>query len=263
MKILLLSTHLNIGGISRYLVELVGGLTQKGHTVFVATAGGKWESLLREKRGIHVLMDMQTKSELSPKIWKSVKKLNTFLSKERVDILHAHTRVSQVIASLLSRRQGIPYVTTCHGFYRRRLGRRLFPCWGEKVMAISETVQQHLMHDFQLKDGHIRLIPNGVDLDQFRPVNQEEKIRLRQQLRLPLKGEIIGSISRLVAVKGHDALLNCMASLKKNYPDASLVLVGGGEYRASLEALAKTLGISDVVVFTGEVESPLQYLSVF
>ncbi|MFH1857354.1 MAG: glycosyltransferase family 4 protein, partial [Candidatus Omnitrophota bacterium] len=171
----------------------------------------------------------------------------------------AHTRVTQVTAGLLSRKQKIPYVTTCHGFYRRRLGRRLFPCWGESAIAISDAVKRHLIRDFCLPEEKVCLVPNGVDLDRFRPVDPARKRFLRKQLGLPAEGQIIGSISRLVAVKGHDALLKCMASLRKEHPQATLVLVGEGELRPELEKESARLGLTDRVFFPGEVEDPLPY----
>lgn len=263
MKILLLGTHLDIGGIPRYLLDLAGELTEKGHRVTVATSGGKWENALRERKIEHLFLDIRTKSELSPKVWKSTRTLKSFLSKNRFDLLHAHTRVTQVLAALVSGSCKIPYVTTCHGFYKRRLGRYLFPCWGEKVIAISEMVRQHLLVEFGLKEGKVTLVPNGVDTDRFHPVWKEEKMSFRRALGLPAEKKIVGSISRLVEVKGHESLLECVPSLRKDYPELLLVLVGDGPFRSLLEKRARELGISNQVLFVGEVEDPLPYLSSF
>ncbi len=263
MRILLFSTHLDIGGIPRHLLSLSGELVAKGHEVFVASSGGKWEGLFQEKGARLISVDLRTKSELSPKVWKTVGRLNRFLRENPVDVIHAHTRVTQVAAAVLSRLRGIPALTTCHGFYRPRLGRRLFPCWGEKVIAISGAVRDHLIQDFKLPEGRVRLIPNGVDLRQFRPIDDEERQNLRKKLNLPTEGKIIGSVSRLIADKGHDNLLESIALLQSHYPTASLVLIGEGNFRNHLEKLSRKLGISEKVYFRGEVSDPTPYLLSF
>jgi len=261
MNILLLGTHLNVGGIPRYLISLASELAHQGNKVVVGTGGGKWEDSLEEKNIKHLTLNILTKSELSPKVWHSAKQLKRFLAYTPIDVIHANTRVTQVLTEILSRQVGIPYVTTCHGFYRRRLGRRLFPCWGKKVIAISEMVRQHLLKDFEVPKEKVRMIPNGVDLDRFRPIPREEKRLRREELHLPTEGKIVGSVSRLVQVKGHHELLRAVALLRKEYPDLALVLVGEGEAKPHLEKLAKSLGIAQHVFFVGTVENPVPYIS--
>ena len=120
MKILLLTTHLNTGGIARYVISLAKALKHRGHTVFVASSGGDLEMTLVQEGIQHLFVDLRTKSELSPKVVKSFFGLKSFARKEGIDLIHAHTRVTQVLAALLSLYTKIPYVTTCHGFFRRR-----------------------------------------------------------------------------------------------------------------------------------------------
>ena len=62
---------------------------------------------------------------------------------------------------------GIPYVTTCHGFFKPKISRRLWKCWGERVIAISEAVRTHLVTDLKVPKNRIKLIYNGIDLEDF------------------------------------------------------------------------------------------------
>ncbi|RSN59666.1 glycosyltransferase family 4 protein [Actinomadura sp. WAC 06369] len=69
-------------------------------------------------------------------------------------------------------------------------------------------------------------------------------------------------VSRLVPRKGQDALVHAWPRVLRRVPDAALLLVGGGPYRAELERLAASLGVSRSVVFTGSVpweELPAHY----
>ncbi|WP_344587670.1 glycosyltransferase family 4 protein [Actinomadura vinacea] len=60
-------------------------------------------------------------------------------------------------------------------------------------------------------------------------------------------------VSRLVRRKGQDALIHAWPRVLKAVPDAALLLVGDGSYRADLEKLAVSLGVDGSVVFTGSV----------
>jgi glycosyltransferase involved in cell wall biosynthesis len=63
-------------------------------------------------------------------------------------------------------------------------------------------------------------------------------------------------VNRLAPEKNCAVLLHAAAYLKASHPEAYHVLVGSGPDRESLEQLAKSLGVSERVVFTGFVEDP-------
>ena len=63
MKILLLTTHLNIGGISTYVVSLAKALKDKGEEVFVASSGGVLVSELTHEGISHIKINIRTKNQ--------------------------------------------------------------------------------------------------------------------------------------------------------------------------------------------------------
>jgi phosphatidyl-myo-inositol dimannoside synthase len=103
-----------------------------------------------------------------------------------------------------------------------------------------------------------RLAP-GVDVDVFRPGAGGAPIRERLGLAgLP----VVVCVSRLVPRKGQDTLLKAWPAVQAERRDATLLLVGDGPYRHDLEQLARRLGVSDAVRFTGSVpqaELPAYY----
>nr|WP_067463583.1 glycosyltransferase family 4 protein [Actinomadura macra] len=94
-----------------------------------------------------------------------------------------------------------------------------------------------------------RLAP-GVDEGTFRPGAGGEEIRRRHGLT---GRPVTVCVSRLVPRKGQDALIHAWPRVLKEVPDAALLLVGGGPYRADLARLAASLDVDDSVVFTGGV----------
>lgn len=263
MKILLLTTHLNIGGVAIYTVSLARGLKKRKFTVYVASAGGELTKTLKENEIPHLNVNVKTKFELNPKLIFSFFKLLDFIKKNNIDIIHAQTRVTQVLACLLSLASDVSYVSTCHGFFNKaRLGRRLLGAWGKYVIAISDAVYGHLVKDFKLKKENVFLVYNGVDADAFSEgVSEDEKGALRDSIGFH-KSPIIGSVSRLSPVKGLRYLLFAMKDLIAEIPEARLLLVGEGPSKDYLMELAKKLDIEGNVFFALTTTKTQRFLSI-
>ena len=143
MNVLLLCTHLNPGGLSRYIVNLSSGLKKEGCNVFVANSGGSWQEKLEKSNVSFVRIPINTKFILSLKVFRSFFKLIPVVKSQKIDILHANTRVTQVLAFFLSALCRIPYISTFHGFYRVHLVRKLFKFEGRQTISVSNAVKNH------------------------------------------------------------------------------------------------------------------------
>jgi phosphatidylinositol alpha-1,6-mannosyltransferase len=83
--------------------------------------------------------------------------------------------------------------------------------------------------------------------------------RLQPMLRLPSQPKhppfalIVGRMSSAERYKGHDELLQAWPRVRARVPAARLVIAGGGDDRARLEAKARALGIAGSVAFEGIV----------
>lgn len=256
MKILLLTTHMDTGGISVYVASLARGLKEQGHAPQVVSAGGWLERRLAKEGIPHRTVSSQTSSELNPRLWLEVfPRLIQLIRTEQPDILHAHTRVMQVLAWACSKVTGVPFVTTCHGLYRFRIGRRYFRCWGRSVMAISGASMHRLVKQYTLAPPHqVTLVVNGVEVDRLSQPVPEEEIRWFRQVN-GLTGEpIIGAIARLSPVKGLDIFLRAVPPLLKDFPKLQVLLVGDGSAREDLVRLAYELKVAEHVVISHSVE---------
>ncbi|WP_026341296.1 glycosyltransferase family 4 protein [Actinomadura atramentaria] len=103
-----------------------------------------------------------------------------------------------------------------------------------------------------------RLAP-GVDETLFRAGAGGAEIRARHGLS---DRPVAVCVSRLVPRKGQDTLIRAWPRVLRSVPDAALLLVGGGPYRADLERLARATGVERSVVLTGGVpweELPAHY----
>ena len=262
MKVLHLTSHLNVGGITSYILSLSDALAARGYRVIIASGGGQMEARASGGGLAHWRVPLRTKAEFSPQVWSAIRQLEQRLRREPVDVLHAHTRVGQVAADRLARRLNIPYVTTWHGFYRANLGRRLWPCTGTRAIAISEPVRQHLMRDFGVSSQRIRLIPHGIDPAPFEArVEPAEQQRLCAAVGLAPGVPVIGTVARLVPSREIDQLIASLPHIRASVPEAQLLIVGDGEDRGRLQAAASARRVADAVHFAGTLPEPRVALS--
>ncbi|MCX5697976.1 MAG: glycosyltransferase family 4 protein [Candidatus Omnitrophica bacterium] len=268
MNILYLTNHLNTGGITSYVLTLSIGLKKKGHNVYIASSGGELLGKFLSEGISFIPIPIKTKSEIHPKIWLSFMMLKGLIRKKDINIIHANTRVTQVLAHLLSDSSGRPYISTCHGFFKRRFFRLVFPCWGKKTIAISAQVKEHLMRDFNVPQENIEVIHNGIDVEKFaRLSHQSSAVRFQIKKDLGLgEGPVVGIIARLSEVKGHTYLIQAMRIVREQVPDAQLLIGGEGKLEKELRAQASDLGLEKNIFFfpnTTDTRKLLSAMDVF
>ena len=268
VRILHLTTHLNIGGITSYIKLLTKEMSKMPYELFVGSSGGSQEQALKDQ-GVHCLtLNIKTKSELSPKLYLAIPRLLRFIREEKIDLIHSHTRVTQVLSWFLQRFSGIPYVTTCHGFYKPRLGRKLLTAWGDHVIAISKPVEESLLQVFHVKPGMVSTIFNAIDTtDLIERYQQKDPDQIRKELNLNPSHRVLGIVARVVQDKGHEYFLRAAGKLIQNsHPNIKILIVGEGPYLKSTKDLVNRLRMNESVRFLGNVNDityPLSVIDIF
>jgi glycosyltransferase involved in cell wall biosynthesis len=99
----------------------------------------------------------------------------------------------------------------------------------------------------------LRFWRNGLDLGHVRPPSEAEAVAARQALGIAEGDFVLVTATRLARWKRVDRVIDALAILRHGVPNARLIVVGGGEERSDLEALAARLGLTDAVRFVGAV----------
>ncbi len=261
MNILLVTTHLNIGGIASYTINLARALKAKGENVYVASSGGELTERLKENNIPHIDLKIRTKSELNPKLIKTILYLREYARKNNINIIHTQTRVSQMVSFFVSWLTGVPFVSTCHGFFKNKLSRRLFGLWGKKVIAISDAVSEYLINALGVEKSKVETIYNGIDIPYFdKEFPRYELDKLKEDIGL--KGlRIIGTIARLSPVKGIEYLIDAAGLLIKERADTGFIIIGNGPYKEELERRVRAHKIEDKVKFIEAAVDTRPYLN--
>lgn len=96
------------------------------------------------------------------------------------------------------------------------------------------------------------VVPPGVDTERFRPLTDHERRQARADFGLPVDGQVVLGVSRLVPRKGFDTAIRAVARMRDTHPELVLAIAGGGRDRERLGKLATELGAP--VVFLGRVD---------
>ncbi|PIQ85322.1 MAG: hypothetical protein COV73_05850 [Candidatus Omnitrophica bacterium CG11_big_fil_rev_8_21_14_0_20_43_6] len=258
MRILFIANHLNVGGISSYLLTLGSGLKQKGHEVYLASSGGELEDRFT-RAGITLFKaPLDTKNEIGLKIIFSFWKLKKLVRKFNFDLIHSNSRTTQVLGCWLGGTLAKPHIFTCHGFFKPKFFRRICGCWGQKVIAISQQVKEHLISDFKLDENKISLIHNGIDTKNFGDFSARDSTREKYGGGADL---LVGIIARLSEVKGHTYLIQGMRQVVKNFPNAKLLIIGEGKTESLLIKEARDLGLENKIIFIPEIKNTRDLLA--
>jgi phosphatidylinositol alpha-1,6-mannosyltransferase len=90
----------------------------------------------------------------------------------------------------------------------------------------------------------------GVDTQKFYPSHPDPEIRTKYGLE---GKRVIVSTCRLVELKGMDMVISALTQVLRSVPNAVYLIVGSGEDRERLESIAREKGVSDKVIFAGQV----------
>lgn len=163
----------------------------------------------------------------------------------------------------------LPYELPAKGFRKvlRQNALRLLYSQLDCVITGSEATRAHAF-SLGLRT-RTEVIPNGVNLQRFKPVTKEEKKNLRASLGLGGVARMITSVGSIIPRKGTDLLLESWAVLARRFPDLHFVLVGPRTdesdpklraFHEKLVGLVNRSGAADQVHFTGRVENVESYL---
>lgn len=187
----------------------------------------------------------------------------------RPDLVHTHSSKAGFLGRLAARLAGVPHIVhTPHGhifagYFSSVLTtaftwlERLAARWTDRIITLSDDeARDHLRRGIG-RPGQFVTIPSGVEL---------ETVRSASPVRLVPEGPVVGTVARLVPVKGLQHLIAAAPETLRRCPQARFLLVGDGEMRPALEEQARALGLGDRITFTGfreDVPSLLAGMDVF
>jgi phosphatidylinositol alpha-mannosyltransferase len=266
MKIALVSPYdlSVVGGVNSHVAPLAVQFRDRGHTVKVIGPASA-DAAVGSEPGMVVIGRPRpiptsgsiARIAISLRLSGQVKEL---LARERFDIVHVHEPLMPFLPITFLRHSDAVNVGTFHAAkdggnrlyaYSKRLLKRWFRKLDGKI-AVSPAAERLVSRYFP---GYFNIIPNGIDIERFtgaKPLPQLMDGKLN-----------ILFVGRMEKRKGLKYLLRAFIAVKREMPDARLVVVGEGRLREGYERSIRKAGVEDVV-FAGWVsdsELPRYYAS--
>lgn len=265
MKIIQVLPALQGGGVERGTLEIAQYLTTHGHESYVVSTGGRMVQELEAKGTIHHQFQVAAKSLRS---LQGVLQFRKLILQLQPDIVHVRSRIPGWVVELayksLPKRMRPARICTFHGFYSVN-GYSAIMTHGERILAVSQTIAQHIQQSYGVPEGKIEVIYRGIDPTYFNPtrIDPEKCQDLRNQWQMPdVQTPVLLMPGRFTRLKGHSLLLEALAQLLE-FPWI-LVFVGDHNenfsYTDELLRLADRLGIGSRLRFFGICnDMPLAY----
>lgn len=189
--------------------------------------------------------------------WVAYQKLKKLIKEYKPDIVHTHAAKSGALGRLAAKHAGVPVIVhTFHGHvfhsYFNSLKTNIFirterylAGFSDAIVAISNVQKQELSGDFKIASPEkFRVIPLGLDLDNFTIDQEIKRKKFRSEFGLDDETVAIGIIGRLVPVKNHSLFLKALKYVLNNTSTkVKAFIIGDGESRANIERYAHELDI--------------------
>jgi phosphatidylinositol alpha-mannosyltransferase len=174
------------------------------------------------------------------------RRVQEILERERFDVLHFHEPFLPALPLTLLPSSHAPHVATFHAFAKSNLGYyygrpilKQYLKHLDATIAVSPPARDFVRHYFPQLDP--RVIPNGIDIDRFRP-GQTPIHHLRDSSVNVL------FVGRLEKRKGLLDLLRAYQYLQQRVPHSRLIVVGDGPLRGKVESFVSSHRLDNVVL---------------
>ncbi len=236
-----------IGGVETHVYEIAKRLAKKFDVEVLTTDPSGKLPKFEKMEGFTI---RRFKSYAPSNAYYFSLELYRFLKRSEYDIVHAHNyhAFPALFAALASKNRFVftsHYHAFGHSFFRnllhkpyKVLGGKIFEK-ADAIICVSNYEKSLVLKNFKVDESKIHVIPNGVNLEEFKDVSEIKK-------RKDNSVKTILYVGRIEKYKGLDYVIKALKFLPKNY---ILEIVGKGSYKPKIVELARKLGVIDRIRF--------------
>lgn len=274
MKILhVIYTH-GVGGAEKYLKHLLPGLNAYGiNCELIVVCTKKTESTFAaycnevNNSGVKATLFVAEKYS----IFKTARKVNTYLKAGGINILHTHLFHADLMAAALKAffNKQVLIISTKHGYQEKVLQQydsvnykkpndlyyhitRYILRKIDINIAVSKAMAD-LYFNLGMSNTHFPYVHHGITFGEFDKSESGSNYRKASQQLI--------TVGRVEIIKGHHFLIDAMPAVLKAFPDAKLLVLGDGTEKINCEEQVKTEGLQSNVEFMGFVKQPYHYIT--
>ncbi|MBI3825272.1 MAG: glycosyltransferase [Candidatus Rokubacteria bacterium] len=259
--------RLNIGGPAQHVVNLTAGLPRdRFESVLLtgresATEGSMAD--LAAAAGVTPVMVPGLGRALSPRNdLASLIFLFRYFRRFQPHLVHTHTAKAGTVGRIAAWMARVPVIVhtyhghVFHGYFSPAATRvflgieRALARVTDRLLTVSQSVHDELRRYRIGRPGQAAVLPLGLDLARFLEA-ERRRGELRAELGLAPATPLVGIVARLVPIKRHEDFLESARLVSARVPGCVFLVVGDGERRNELEAIARARGLGERVRFLG------------
>jgi L-malate glycosyltransferase len=247
------------GGQNQALL-LLKGLYERGHAAELVAARGSSLAHRAKRLGIYVHTVSRGAFRLS-----AARAIRAQLADGRIELVHANEAHAVTAAWLALIGKPLPFVVSRRVGYpigNSRIARARYNR-ADRILANSQWVADQASGSGAPLQK-IRVVFEGAEVPP--PLTRPLRAAARKRWNIPEGVPLLGCVGVFTPDKGQEWLIRALAEVRKDFPQARLILAGDGRCRHDLEKLTAKLGLQGTVIFPGfvkDVESVYAALDVF
>ena len=193
----------------------------------------------------------------------------TLLKGKRIDIIHSHRYKENLLALLLGKALRVRnLISTLHGLpepalgnangaivtgLKARLNYFIMRNTFSSIAAVSEGMRNVLVRDYDFPKGKVVVVYNGIE------VPRGIQLHNRESIQFPNRHFHIGTIGRMVSVKGYDLFLEVAGEMIRQTTKVRFSILGEGPLKEKLVRKARELKVEGHVEFVSERPDPFTF----
>jgi glycosyltransferase involved in cell wall biosynthesis len=254
--IVLLASSVDIGGLERLLVELQQGAPPSVPVhLLLLRSGGDYERTLGHADTETFALDRPSPAALAA--------LRRRIGELRPALIHSFGLRADLVSRWVGAPRAVRLGAVAAPFLpharRRQLAahlpwRRPVSYWADCRARARDGVRLH-----GLAERQVHVIYPGVDTHPVRPERQARE--LRQRLGLNEQAPLLVAVGNIRRVKGHDLLVDAMHSVRREFPDARVAIVGKDLESGALHRQIERARLTEVIHLAGHVDDPTAWLA--
>ncbi|TRZ52413.1 MAG: glycosyltransferase family 1 protein [Dehalococcoidia bacterium] len=240
------------------LSDLVPSLAKRGHEIVEISWSGSKELLIdkvSKRYTRYLLPGINFSSKRIVGVYPFLPSLSKIIKTVRPDIVHAQSHLFLTTYSAINQafRCKIPSIITVHGMLAKRtlpinLVQQIYLYTmsssgfkkATKIICLTRSDANEVIK-YNCKPEKVRIVPNGVNTEVFKPSSFEEKKNL------------IGWIGRFVPEKGLKYLVDALNIMAGQNRKSKFILIGDGPQMSKVIRMVNRYGLSDRTFFTGQL----------
>ncbi len=270
-RIMHISTRLILGGSQENTVLSAEGQAEAGHAVSLVHGPiyGPEGSLLRrvlDHGGIEAIETPRLLRQVAPLAdRRCLGDLRRLIRAWKPQVVHTHSSKAGILGRMAAWSERVPCVVhTIHGLpfhpYQSKLANAAYilaeryaarRC--HRIVCVAEAMRDQALAAGVGRAEQYAVIHSGIEVEKFlSPRRGRDEVR--RELGFAAGDFVLGTVSRLAELKGHDDLLDALGPLMRERSQLRLLWVGDGWWRDRLLGRVRHMGLTGRVVLTGLIE---------